>query len=216
MHLDNYTWEKSRKRRTIALMIGSQGELIVKSPVFTSKKVIESFIKTKASWILSQQERQKNRIHPELPIFKKEGFLYALGVRMPFVCIDEGPSKVIEEDEKIVIYAKNERLFNKSLTQWYRKKTADMVDLYLNKYLSMLTVQPLSVGYKRYRRKWGSCDHKNNLMFNILLSAHPCRHIEYVVVHELCHIKEKHHKASFWRHGEELLPEFRKIHKDML
>ena len=213
---DNYTWAKSKRRRTIALMIGSEGELIVKTPLFTSKKVVEDFILSKTSWIKKQQERQKERIHPLLPSFQSSGILHLFGEKIPFVCLAQPGAKIIEESGSITVHAKNENLFNKTLTQWYSKKTEEKVDYYLSLYRQRLMKQPKSVGFKRYRRKWGSCDHKNNLMFNKLLAKHPLHHIEYVVVHELAHIIEKHHRKSFWDHGESLMQGFKKIHKDML
>lgn len=62
---------------------------------------------------------------------------------------------------------------------------------------------------------WGSCTRAGNLQFNFKLSFLPQRTIDYVVVHELCHLKEHNHGARFWKLVEKTIPEYKAIRKSL-
>ena len=76
----------------------------------------------------------------------------------------------------------------------------------------------LGVTYKRItirtqRTRWGSCSGKGNLNFNRLLVLMPPAVLDYVVVHELCHLKEMNHSTKFWALVESILPDYRQCKK---
>ena len=67
---------------------------------------------------------------------------------------------------------------------------------------------PAAVRIKRHKRLWGSCTAKGAINLNWRLILAPPAVFEYVVVHELCHLREAHHQASFWRLVAQVLPGF--------
>lgn len=68
---------------------------------------------------------------------------------------------------------------------------------------------------RNQKTRWGSCSQKGNLNFNCLLMLAPDAVIDYVVVHELCHILEMNHSTVFWNHVERIMPDY-KIHRKWL
>ena len=66
-----------------------------------------------------------------------------------------------------------------------------------------------SIKYRKAKRQWGSCSAKNDLSFNPMLMKLPPEVIEYVIVHELAHIRHKHHQKAFWAFVEKHMPNYR-------
>ena len=72
-----------------------------------------------------------------------------------------------------------------------------------------MALVPTNIRFRKTKRQWGSCSGKNVLSFNTMLMKLPLSVIQYIIVHELAHIKHKHHQKSFWKLVEEHLPDYR-------
>ncbi len=79
----------------------------------------------------------------------------------------------------------------------------------VRKYAAVMNVTYGRITIRNQKSRWGSCSSKKNLNFNCLLMLAPERHRDYVVVHELCHLKEMNHSARFWKEVENVLPDYR-------
>lgn len=85
-----------------------------------------------------------------------------------------------------------------SLDEFYKLKAKEIIPPLVEKYSKIMELYPTSLKYRKNKRTWGSCNYKNGLNFNTLLVKFPLEVIEYVVIHELAHIKEKNHSKKFW------------------
>ena len=74
----------------------------------------------------------------------------------------------------------------------------------------MLGARCVRISIRAQRSRWGSCSSKKTLSFNSRLAVLPIELVEYVVVHEVCHLLEMNHSPKFWRLVESVLPDFRK------
>lgn len=90
-----------------------------------------------------------------------------------------------------------------------KKSARETILPLIERYKVKVGVSPVSVRINRARTRFGSCSAKNTLNFSCFLMLYPIRAIEYVVVHELCHIKEHNHSRSFYREIERVLPDYR-------
>ena len=97
----------------------------------------------------------------------------------------------------------------------YVKKAKNLVPTVTAAYARIMGVQVHKITIRRQRTRWGSCSSKGNLNFNCLLAAVPFPVMEYVVVHELCHLKQMNHSPAFWAQVERILPDY-KIQKQWL
>jgi predicted metal-dependent hydrolase len=100
-----------------------------------------------------------------------------------------------------------------TLWNWYREQAADVFQERLRGCMVRLKLKsdegPRSLIIRSYRSRWGSMSQKRILALNIDLIRAPRECIDYVVIHELCHLKFPHHGPDFWSALEKLMPDWR-------
>ena len=96
-----------------------------------------------------------------------------------------------------------------------REKTMQLVTERVKHYAPMMGVQYHQIVIRTQRTRWGSCSSKGNLSFNCLLGLMPPEVLDYVVVHELCHLIEMNHSKQFWDAVEQMMPDY-KVHRKWL
>lgn len=89
-----------------------------------------------------------------------------------------------------------------------RKQTAELVHKRVEYFAAIIGVSYNRVSVRVQRSRWGSCSSKKNLNFNCLLALVPADVLDYVVVHELCHLKQMNHSARFWSEVRKVLPDY--------
>jgi predicted metal-dependent hydrolase len=196
------------KRRTIALIIDQQGQLIVRAPLRASLKQIEQFVEQKAGWIQRKQalaNAPSTRFTPKKYI-EGEEFLY-LG--KPYrLAIGDDPRPPLRLADQFILYrsvrAQAERIF----IDWYSLQAkgviAERVQLFADRYGYVVRQVKIS----KAKTRWGSCSPNGNLNFSWRLVMAPMAVIDYVVVHELVHLREKSHARRFWAQVEAILPDY--------
>ena len=181
--------EKRRNIKHVYLRVLNPNLIQIKTNIYYTLYDAKDLIEKKMTWI------ENSIIRLEEKSINEDEFLY-LGVRKRL------------EDFKI-----------KNLDTFYKKEIIkylpDLVDIYSKK----MNLIPSSLKYRKNKRTWGSCNYKNGLNFNILLMKFPIELMEYVVIHELAHIKHKNHSKKFWDLVEEFCPDYKqreKIFKNFL
>lgn len=185
-------------------------------PWYYSRKKAERFLDTKSAWIREAQARQARIIHPELPDLQSNREIYYLGKLWSLETYDAKKPKVELHESSIKVFGADSQKRQKALLAFYKEETRRWVEHYLKHYINAHDIKISSVGFRRYKKRWGSCSHDNALMFNTLLSRLDVSYIEYVVVHELSHVTHKHHRSSFYQQGEKFLTGFRELGRNML
>lgn len=95
------------------------------------------------------------------------------------------------------------------LVGWYQKHAQERLEEKTHRYAKILQVEPKCVSVKDYKSQWGSCSTTGNLSYNWRIVMAPHRIVDYVVVHELCHLLEHNHSPDYWRHVERIVPDFK-------
>lgn len=101
-----------------------------------------------------------------------------------------------------------DRYGKKEITE-LKAKAREVIFPLVEHYKTLLEVQPSAVKINAAKKRFGSCSAKNSLNFSCFLVLYPMPAIEYVTVHELCHIKEHNHSKNFYRHIESVMPDYR-------
>ncbi|MDX4065517.1 DUF45 domain-containing protein [Aliarcobacter skirrowii] len=129
--------------------------------------------------------------------------------------IQKQNSKKLNENE--FLYFGEKKLLSdfqiKDLDKFYKEEIQKIIPSLVEKYSNLMQLYPTKISYRKNRRTWGSCNFKNELNFNILLAKYPIFIIEYIVIHELTHIKHKNHSKDFYFLVEKFSPNYKKIEK---
>ena len=123
--------------------------------------------------------------------------------------------KLINDDEFLFLgeVKKLDEYKIKNIDIFYKNEIKKILPLKVKEYSEKMNLFPTSISYRKNKRTWGSCNHKNGLNFNILLMKFPIEVMEYVIVHELSHIKHKNHSKDFWNLVAVYCPNYKEVEK---
>ncbi|MCT7556604.1 M48 family metallopeptidase [Aliarcobacter butzleri] len=123
---------------------------------------------------------------------------------------------VLLEDEFLYLgeVKKLQDLNIKNLDKFYKNEIEKILPNIVETFSKKMDLYPTSISYRKNKRTWGSCNFKNGLNFNILLMKFPLEIMQYVVIHELSHIKHKNHSKNFWNLVEKYCPNYKQIEKE--
>ena len=204
---------KSGRRKTVALKI-KDGEVSIHIPNRLPISIAHNFVQKKTSWI---QGKLQHRIHQ--PIVEKhftngESFLF-LGTRykLQLVSHERNSVSVIKTSQTLEVHGRINQLskaaIHAALLSWYRQQA----ELYLRSQTANLAsktnLKPRTITVKTYKARWGSCGVNADIQFNWKLILAPPEIIDYVIIHELCHIKQHNHSAAFWQLVQHHCPDFK-------
>lgn len=196
------------KRRTLAITIDGSGRCVVRAPLRMPMSEINGFIAEKRGWIESKlrEIEQKNVLAPREAEFKDgAGWLIAgTKLRLRFdSCVVKNYAQI--NGGELICSAK---LGRGGLIKFLRTLARDIFIKRVNIYAPLIGVMPLDVKVSEARARWGSCSAQKVLNFSWRLIFAPLALIDYVVVHELCHIGCMNHSPAFWRRVEAILPDY--------
>lgn len=219
-----YTIERSaRRNKTIAIYVKPETGVIVRAPLSVRKKFIQKFIEAKSPWILKKLSAANSMTVFPRQFTTGEIFSY-LGQdhKLVLICSTRDRSSILTEDKKLIVpVPEGLNDFNRAefvkdaLRYWYVAEANQVISRLVNELSAATGLVPAKVKVKNLKRSWGSCSGHNNVSFNWRLIMAPLQIIEYVVVHELCHIKEKNHSKNFWLLLERHIPDCKDIRKQL-
>lgn len=210
-----YTVER-RKRKTLAIHIESCGAIQVYAPLNCSESYISNVVKEKGSWILRKLEvlRESNNLNKYNKIAHGEEILFLGKSYILNILVDRElrRPKVEIHDEIIIvkIREKDESIISEIIERWYKKKALDTIEERILHYSHFYEVKPTLVKIKSAKRRWGSCSSKGNLNFNWKCIFLPLELLDYIVVHEMCHLLHLDHSKNFWKCVDGILPDYKK------
>ena len=193
------------RRKTLALAIDAQARLLVRAPLHLGEDAISAFIQQKRRWILRKQQETRENSAKHRPLTLTDG------ERVPYM----GRSYLLRRTNTGEIRFEGEFLcLPQSLTAgdfaiWLKRQAARVIAARLDYYAALMGVRYNSLRMSNARRRWGSCGAGNTLNFSWRLVLCPPAAIDYVVVHELCHIEHKNHGPRFWQAVAAVLPNYR-------
>jgi len=197
------------RRKTIALIVQPNGRLIVRAPLRTSQKEIRLLVDRNAEWIRNTQELVKSTYTPCAPrqYVTGENF-YFLGNPYPLEIVNAN-HPALTFDSKF--YLSKTALPNAQTVfeRWYRKQALEVLTERVQQCASQHGFRTTQVRLSSARTRWGSCSARGTLSFTWRLVMAPLPVIDYVVVHELVHLKVRNHSKQFWDQVHQLMPDYK-------
>lgn len=188
-------------RKSILLRVLENKEVVIKAPLYLSRKEIDVFVGKHNRWInkrLSQIE-EGEEFSKDLKA-NSEVFLFGEKYK---VFVGDNKDSVVNISKREVILGKR-----KSLEDFLKEECRKEVHRLSLKWKGYN--EPNRIFLKKQKTIWGSCSNKGNININYLLIKAPSDVLEYVYIHELVHLKFKNHSTFFWNEVKRLLPEYEK------
>ena len=224
MIINNIEYEINKgKRKNIYLQI-KNGKVIVKVPYYVTNKQIEEIVYKKSNWIQKSLEKynQKNnelKKYQEGEIYKIFGKEYILKINYE----ETNQIKVDITDCNIIInlpftYKMEPNLSNKIekiINKMYMQIIQKQLDYTMKKVTNMVGLAPKKYRVRDMKSAWGSCSSTKNISIALKLIEYSPKAFEYVVLHEVCHLKHMNHSKQFWQMVEGYMPDYKKYKKEL-
>ncbi|WP_144512307.1 M48 family metallopeptidase [Bacillus sp. FJAT-22090] len=208
-----------KKRTTIGITMDAYGNLEVLAPKGTALDSVIQLLEDNWQLIQQKSKEQKDRLlGPQKKVYDHgERFLY-LGNSYPIRIhhdIHITKDHVVFEEDQLHIYVKqlDDAKIKQALKRFYYQQCKALVEKSIASYQSNYKVKPRSIRITDSQSNWGTCDSKLQLTFNWRLAMAPLKVIEYVVVHEMCHMVHLNHDRSYWRLVGKIMPDYKEQEK---
>lgn len=192
--------------RNICIKITNSGEVILKKPKNYSEQMLNEFLNAKKSWI----EANKKRILNIRELFKNVinyNTCLILGREVPLV-LDQNVKNDFRED---VIYAKNV----KALVKLIKKFAYEYINARLQQLSKQMGVKYNEFTLENTRKRWGMCSTKNDIKINFRAICLEKYQLDYILIHELAHLKEFNHSKKFWNVVKKHVPDYLIVKKQI-
>jgi hypothetical protein len=219
-----YRIKRGKRKKSVAISISDAAQVVVLVPQSLNKEKIQEIVQKKARWILEKQTyfKRLKDLFPEKELISGEQFLFAgrkyrLKVRE---VEEECAIEPLMQGRRLIIFVNKglskeirKEIIKEKLVKWYFSSASELVAQRLRRYRNMLNIEPAGIIIRNQQKRWGSCSNSGVLRFNWRIAMAPISIIDYVIVHELCHLKEKNHSREFWRQVSLAVPDYQKRRK---
>ncbi len=200
-------------RKTFGLEIKPDGQLIVRAPKTASDALIKSMVAKKANWVVNTRARlavQYPNLEPKT--FSPGEDFYYLGEKYP-LRLTTRQRPLLDLDGAFYLFKGAQNRARDVFIEWYREETRQITADLIQQYALQYRLKVNKVHITSARTRWGSCSGKNNLNFTYRLAMAPFEVIDYVVVHEIAHLKVRNHSKAFWNVVAEINPGYEQHRK---
>ena len=211
-----YELRQSARRHSLSIEVHPDLRVVVRAPLRYPKREIEQFVAARAQWIGAQLEHFRRAPRTTLVPGYDEGALhYYLGLPHRLKLDPQARHGVERQDDSLVIggqAARDALSARSALDHWYRARARD-------EFADVLAQCHMHPRFQRYpcptlniramRTRWGSLGSRRGMTLNLVLIQAPRECIEFVVMHELCHLRYHGHGKGFYKLLDAVLPDWR-------
>ena len=190
------------RRRTLAVHITEDAAVEVRAPLRLPQSRIEEFLQEKRAWVARELARAQAR-HAQREAFCPTALLY-LGREYPV----RRAKKAAFDGNAFLLPGESWDAALPAAVRVYRALAQEHIGARLAHWCGLLGAAPTGWSITSAEKRWGSCSGRNRLSFSWRLVLAPPDAVDYVVVHELCHMRHHNHSRAFWDEVARLLPDY--------
>lgn len=210
--------ENLRRKRNVGFLFQPNGRLILDTPPRLERSVLQSMVQEHLRWIRYRLRKVKEeaRVHPPLRIGNGCHVPY-LGDNLLVLWVKSEESKVHRAGKVLEVHAPSSRHVRRLVLEWYPTRASRLFARQIEHWadLPWLKNRFKSWRHQYTRAQWGSCSEDGHLNFNTHLVKVPEPLVEYVVLHELCHLKVYDHGPRFYSLMSEYMPDWQERRREL-
>jgi len=203
-----YSITRSLKRKTLSIVIRPDNQIDVLAPKRMPAARIHQFVHDKQRWIQKKLHFNQHIRTNYQPKSFLEGEVFPLLGETIVLTIRKDCTAIHLSGKQLIVPSFPADKLKKQLIIWYRKQAEQHLQQRAQSFLPAIGKQPACIGVKAYKSRWGSCHHDGRIYFNYRLIMAPVWVIDYVIVHELCHLIHHNHSNDFWQLVAHIMPDY--------
>lgn len=183
-----------KNKKNISIKIDNKMNILVYSPKGIAYEYLDKLIIEKSKWIIKSMENiEKGNL-------VEEDRVILLGKYYETIIKKSNINRVFIEKDKVIINTVSlEKTYTRKLiVDWYKKIATDIIGARAMEVSNKISIKPSKIIIKNQKSIWGSCNSKKEIRLNWRLVLMPYAVMEYIIIHELCHIKHMNHSKEFW------------------
>lgn len=209
-----FTLRRSERRKTIGITVDRDGSLVLRAPVECTDEHLKRVAKEKLLWTYTKLAEKKLLFRPTRPkkFIDGEGFYY-LGESYRLLIIEPrcagSQTLPLKLKDNWFMLRRDERFrAEQHFVTWYTHQAYNWIKTRVGRFAARVDVTPADIQVRRLGFRWGPCSPAGRLNFHwrtVLLAPEM---IDYIIVHELVHLRERLHSRLFWRRVERVIPDY--------
>lgn len=203
-----------RRRKTMAIYVEKDTETELRVPLNCPWRDIEDFLSGRFDWIIKARADVEARPTAPQNQYRAGGMIRYLGAEMHLTISRSQYSTIQPEGDTIYLSCRQPNStaqIERQILEWYRRQSEERLpqrvsalnQLFLDK------INPGAITVRKMKSRWGSCSNQGDLCFNLLLIQEPPSQIDFVVAHELCHLRHFAHNGAFYGLLDKVMPDWR-------
>lgn len=212
---------RSSRRKSLSICVYPDNSVVVAAPDRVSRSEIMRFVASKADWVHKRMDINREKQASVVPHRFVTGERLLCRGHEHVLEVEEGKtSGVALRGDDIIVRVRTDtpaelrgQMVKRQLSLWYSRLALQKIEERVRHYSAVIGVIPGSVRIKSLRSRWGSCSIRGGINFawNIIMAPDPI--LDYLVVHELCHLVHHDHSAVYWQLVAAFIPDYRERRK---
>jgi predicted metal-dependent hydrolase len=209
-------------RRSIGISVLPDSSVVVRVPYLTSFKAITRIVSDKYGWVIKHRDNYKKLNNSSLNRSYTTGELHLFRGNRLILQIEKSVKSFVSfKDNTIELWATktdDSQAIKKLLYKGYKNEAMRLFPELLQRVIMEHENQmfkPAGLVIRTMKRRWGSCSNKGVITLSTELIKLSDLYIEYVIAHELCHLKHHNHGAHYYKLLSEVFPEWKSVRKDL-